>query len=100
MRADIEKALEEGKSTFEYTGESVATRGQYGENVSCVHRLAWGVDCASCPHFSHTVCLHGCGEESHWYKTAQGHTWGVWDSTFGWQVWFSLPEDEIGDAAN
>lgn len=77
MRTEIRDALAKGQTTFRYTGEAINTRGQYGEYVENVHRLAWTPD-------------------RDWHESPNGHAWGVWDSTFGWQVWFHLTEDEIG----
>ena len=96
LRADIQKALDQGTSTFQYIGEPTATRGQYGENVMNVHRLAWEIP--TCPECNDKRDCLDCTEEYQWHESAQGHTWGVWDATFGWQVWFHLTENEIGSA--
>ena len=67
-------------TAFQYLGEPMLTRGEFGENVQVVHRLGWDP------------------EEGGWFETPEGHTWGVWDSTFGWMPCFYLDEDDIGEA--
>ena len=80
MRADIQQALVAGVSAFRYVGEPATTRGDLGESVYVVVRLGWDP------------------EKGGWFETPEGHTWGVWDSTFGWMPCFYLDEDDIGEA--
>lgn len=71
--------MAKSKSAFEYVGEPCLTRGEYGESVEVVHKLAWT-------------------PENGWYESEQGHAWGVWDSTYGWMPDFYLRREDIGPA--